>query len=96
MDAAGQVRMSALISLSLTVLYFFFYHHLTPLIHYLVLVLPSNTTVSTAAAVESALMITNQTNKFDAQTSNSLSFQQMISCDKENLACNGGNIVSSI
>jgi len=52
--------------------------------------------VSTAAAVESALMITNQTNKVDAQTTNNLSFQQMISCDKENLACNGGNIVSSI
>jgi hypothetical protein len=52
--------------------------------------------VSTAAAVESALMITNQTNKVDAQTTNNLSFQQMISCDEENLACNGGNIVSSI
>jgi hypothetical protein len=51
-------------------------------------------TVSTAAAVESALMITNQTNKIDAQTTNNLSFQQMISCDKENLACDGGNIVS--
>ena len=50
--------------------------------------------MSTAAAVESALMITNQTNKIDAQTTNNLSFQQMISCDKENLACNGGNIVS--
>lgn len=52
--------------------------------------------VSTAAAVESALMITNKTNKFDAMTSNSLSFQQMVSCDEQNLACNGGNIVSAV
>jgi hypothetical protein len=50
--------------------------------------------VSTAAAIESALMITNETNKFDAMTSNSLSFQQMISCDESNLGCDGGNIVS--
>jgi hypothetical protein len=50
--------------------------------------------VSTTAAIESALMITNKMNKFDAMTSNSLSFQQMISCDESNLGCDGGNIVS--
>ena len=50
--------------------------------------------VSTTAAIESALMITNKTNRVDAMTKNSLSFQQMISCDDKNLACDGGNIVS--
>jgi hypothetical protein len=51
--------------------------------------------VSTTAAIESALMITNKTNRVDAKTTNNLSFQQMISCDEKNLACEGGNIVSS-
>jgi len=49
--------------------------------------------VSTTAAIESALMITNKTNRVDAKTTNSLSFQQMISCDDKNLACDGGNIL---
>lgn len=49
--------------------------------------------VSVTAAIESALMITNKTSKFDALTKNSLSFQQMISCDEKNLACDGGNIL---
>ena len=52
--------------------------------------------VSTTAAIESALMITNKTNRVDAKTTNSLSFQQMISCDDKNLACDGGNIVSVV
>ena len=51
--------------------------------------------VSVTAAIESALMITNKTSRvFDASlTTNSLSFQQMISCDEKNLACDGGNIL---
>ena len=51
--------------------------------------------VSTVAAIESALMITNKTNdRVDAKTTNNLSFQQMISCDTKNAGCDGGNIVS--
>mmetsp|Transcript_15470 Transcript_15470/g.21977 ORF Transcript_15470/g.21977 Transcript_15470/m.21977 type:complete len:546 (-) Transcript_15470:1510-3147(-) len=49
--------------------------------------------VSVTAAIESALMITNKTSRVDALTTNSLSFQQMISCDEKNLACDGGNIL---
>eukprot|EP00986_Skeletonema_menzelii_P003304 scaffold990_cov132-Skeletonema_menzelii.AAC.1 len=50
--------------------------------------------VSTTAAIESALMITNKTNRVvDTESSNNLSFQQMISCDEKNLACGGGNIL---
>jgi len=51
--------------------------------------------VSVTAAIESALMITNKTSRYeeDYVTRNSLSFQQMISCDERNLACDGGNIL---
>jgi len=48
--------------------------------------------VSTAAAVESALMITNETDRYDEDNDNSLSFQQMISCDTKENGCLGGNI----
>ncbi|KAL7529998.1 hypothetical protein ACHAXR_003261 [Thalassiosira sp. AJA248-18] len=51
--------------------------------------------VSTAGAVESALMITGQTSRYDSLDKNSLSFQQMISCDKEDLGCQGGNILQA-
>mmetsp|Transcript_40788 Transcript_40788/g.85680 ORF Transcript_40788/g.85680 Transcript_40788/m.85680 type:complete len:522 (+) Transcript_40788:211-1776(+) len=50
---------------------------------------------ATAAAVESALMITNQTDRYDKLGQNSLSFQQMISCDEKELGCNGGNILQA-
>lgn len=49
--------------------------------------------VSVAGAVESALMITNQTSRYDSEDKNSLSVQQMISCDKQELGCQGGNIL---
>ena len=50
--------------------------------------------VSTAAAVESALMITGQTPRYDKLDGNSLSFQQMVSCDTKNQnGCGGGNIM---
>jgi len=49
--------------------------------------------VATAGAVESALMITNQTKRYDSDDINSLSFQQMISCDDEEKGCKGGNIL---
>lgn len=52
--------------------------------------------VATAGAVESALMITNQTSRYDSLDRNSLSFQQMISCDDEEKGCQGGNIVSEM
>ncbi|KAL7547611.1 hypothetical protein ACHAWF_010894 [Thalassiosira exigua] len=52
--------------------------------------------VATAAAVESALMITNQTSRYDNLDENSLSFQQMISCDEAESACQGGNIFQAI
>lgn len=42
--------------------------------------------------MESALLITNQTRKTDTE-SDSISFQQMISCDEKNYGCNGGNIL---
>ncbi|KAL7519236.1 hypothetical protein ACHAWX_004021 [Stephanocyclus meneghinianus] len=48
--------------------------------------------VSTAAAIESALLITDKTKKTDTDE-DSISFQQLITCDKENLGCNGGNIL---
>lgn len=51
--------------------------------------------VSTAAAVESALMITNQTSRYDSDDRNSLSFQQMISCDDKEMGCGGGNILQA-
>ena len=44
--------------------------------------------VSTVAAIEAAAFITNGT-----EFSQSLSFQQLISCDEEDSGCNGGNIV---
>lgn len=44
--------------------------------------------VATAAAVESAAYLTPGSGFLQ-----SLSFQQMISCDTNNLGCNGGNIV---
>ena len=37
-------------------------------------------------------MITNKTEKTDTDE-DSISFQQLITCDKENLGCNGGNIL---
>jgi len=50
--------------------------------------------VSTAAAVESALMITGRTPRNDTLDLNSLSFQQMISCNTDHQnGCNGGNIM---
>lgn len=52
--------------------------------------------VSAAAAVESALMITNQTSRYDALGRNSLSFQQMISCDDREKGCEGGNILQAL
>ncbi|KAL7472688.1 hypothetical protein ACHAXS_013059 [Conticribra weissflogii] len=51
--------------------------------------------VSTAAAVESALLISEQKSGESKLSGDSLSFQQMISCDEDNNGCNGGNIVSS-
>ena len=48
--------------------------------------------VSIAASIESALLITNQTLITDSDA-DSVSFQQMITCDKENLGCDGGNIL---
>lgn len=45
--------------------------------------------VSTVAAVEAAAYLSNSSG-----FSQSLSFQQLISCDTENLGCDGGNIVS--
>lgn len=53
--------------------------------------------VSVAAAVESALMITGQTSRDDnvGEYGNSLSFQQMVSCDKKELGCDGGNILQA-
>jgi hypothetical protein len=53
--------------------------------------------VSTTASVESALMITNRTSRFDSMDTNSLSFQQLISCDDEsgNSGCDGGNILAA-
>lgn len=51
--------------------------------------------VATAGAVESALMITNQTGRYDKMNQNSLSFQQMISCDDKELGCQGGNILQA-
>ena len=48
--------------------------------------------VSVAAAVESALMITNQTDRYDEEDDNSLSFQQLVSCDDKENGCAGGNI----
>lgn len=51
--------------------------------------------VSVAAAVESALMITNQTSRYDSRDENSLSFQQMISCDSKEKGCQGGNILQA-
>jgi hypothetical protein len=47
--------------------------------------------VATAAAVESAAYLTEESGFLQ-----SLSFQQMISCDTNNLGCNGGNIIYSI
>lgn len=49
--------------------------------------------VSTAAAIESALLITNQTKVSNDLDRESLSFQQMISCDDRNSGCGGGNIL---
>ena len=46
--------------------------------------------VATMAAVESAVYLTPGTGRF----LQSLSFQQLISCDKDNYGCNGGNTVS--
>lgn len=53
--------------------------------------------VSTAAAIESAMYISDQSfsELGKAFKGRSLSFQQMISCDEENYGCDGGNIVSS-
>lgn len=48
--------------------------------------------VATAAAVESATYLTKGSSKF----LQSLSFQQMISCDDDNNGCGGGNIVSFV
>lgn len=44
--------------------------------------------VSTVAAIESAIYITNNDNALQ-----SLSFQQMISCDDDNYGCSGGNLL---
>ena len=52
--------------------------------------------VSTVAAIESAMLITNMTTRNESGSANSLSFQQMISCDEENKGCDGGNIVSAL
>ncbi|ACI64247.1 predicted protein, partial [Thalassiosira pseudonana CCMP1335] len=49
--------------------------------------------VSTAAAIESALLITNQIKVSNDLDRESLSFQQMISCDDRNSGCGGGNIL---
>jgi len=51
--------------------------------------------VAVAGAVESALMITGQTPRYDTNRKNSLSFQQMVSCDEKQLACNGGNTLQA-
>jgi len=48
--------------------------------------------VAIAAAIESALLITNQT-KITNTYDKSVSFQQMITCDMNNLGCDGGNIL---
>lgn len=52
--------------------------------------------VATAAAVESALMITNQTSRNGDNDQHSLSTQQMISCDDSQLGCAGGNILQAV
>eukprot|EP00571_Detonula_confervacea_P007371 CAMPEP_0172314276 /NCGR_PEP_ID=MMETSP1058-20130122/22132_1 /TAXON_ID=83371 /ORGANISM="Detonula confervacea, Strain CCMP 353" /LENGTH=444 /DNA_ID=CAMNT_0013028099 /DNA_START=18 /DNA_END=1349 /DNA_ORIENTATION=- len=51
--------------------------------------------VSVVAAVESALMITNQTSRTDPLDKNSLSWQQLISCDDKDSGCDGGNILQA-
>lgn len=51
--------------------------------------------LSVVTAVESALMINNQTSRNDPLDKNSLSWQQLISCDTENKGCNGGNILQA-
>jgi len=49
--------------------------------------------VSTAAAIESASLISDQKSGDSKFSGDSLSFQQMISCDEDNNGCNGGNIL---
>lgn len=51
--------------------------------------------VSVTGAVESALMITGQTDRYDNMGENSLSFQQLISCDDKEKGCSGGNILQA-
>lgn len=73
-------------------------------VHLLMVMIPNNLckglcgccwAVSTAAAIESALLITNQTTLTDTDA-DSVSFQQMISCDERNLGCDGGNILYAV
>lgn len=48
--------------------------------------------VSTVASVESAAFLTEETDGF----LQSLSFQQLLSCDEKNAGCNGGSIITAM
>ena len=54
--------------------------------------------VSTAAAIESAMYISDSSRSDDKKVfdGHNLSYQQMISCDEDNSGCDGGNIVSTV